>query len=109
MTFTNKSPWRIVAEDGSEIELGVFLGDYDIGLMETSVAPLPVLTIVSNRTPQDFDFATAGIQTRTDDLDNDTDTPMPNREDPLCGSTGIDRISLEWLKAANEGEWRKAA
>jgi Ca2+-binding RTX toxin-like protein len=52
-------------------------------------------TIIGDLAPLDFDLATAGVQTRLDDLDNiivNSNQAEPGRGDVLTGSTGNDLI-----------------
>lgn len=98
MILTHNSPWRIVLDDGSEIQLGEFVdGDYGIQLAEytTPDAPSTTRTIQGDLAPKDQDDNLAGIQTGYDELGNlitDPGTPTPDRADTLYGSADGDHI-----------------
>lgn len=97
LILTHNSPWKIVTDDGSEIELGDFQdGDFGIKLIEP-VVTLPENTrlIQGDLAPIDFDPETDGIQVQRDSLGNvitDPTTPEFNRADVLYDSAGNDHI-----------------
>jgi Ca2+-binding RTX toxin-like protein len=98
MFLTHNSPWRIVLDDGSEIQIGEFVdGDYGMQLADYTPpeAPSTTRTIQGDLAPQDQDLYLAGIQTGDDELGNlitDPATPEPDRADTLYGSAGADHI-----------------
>ncbi len=69
-------------------------GDFGIYLRDARITPATTLTITGDLQPQDFDLATAGIQTQNDALGNVivTTTAEADREDTLNDSAGNDRI-----------------
>ena len=95
--FTHNSPWKVVLEDGSTIELGDNFQDGDFGIHLLNVPDSPQTNIIGDLTPIDFDPTIEGVQTETDGLDNvivDPRNPYPNRNDMLYDSAGNDGISF---------------
>lgn len=95
--LTHNSPWKIVLEDGSTIELGDNFqeGDFGIHLQDAPVDPNPTNTILGDLAPFDTDPNTAGVQAGKDTLGNiivDPNTPAPNTDDMLYDSAGNDRL-----------------
>ncbi|MHB9119443.1 MAG: hypothetical protein ACYC2R_14410 [Burkholderiales bacterium] len=97
LTLSHNSPWTLTLEDGSTIDLGdSFNPDaFHMKLVDDQSAVVPDRTIVGDLAPIDFDAATAGVQTRLDDLGNvitDPNRPEPGRADILSGGSGNDLI-----------------
>lgn len=97
ITLTQNSPWKLLAPDGGEISLGEDFASGDFGIqLRTLPADEPITrTITGDLEPSDFDPATPGVQTQTDDLGNlvtDPNVAAPNRADTLNGSAGADLI-----------------
>ena len=97
MILTHNSPWRIVTDDGSEIELGDFQdGDFGIRLKDSVVTlPTDIRLIQGDLAPIDFDPEADGVQAQLDDLGNvitDPNAAEFNREDTLNDSAGNDHI-----------------
>jgi len=80
ITLTNNSPWKLVTDDGDEIELGSDFqdGDFGIELLDAPTAPQPTLTIVGDLTP------TSGVD-ELGNLNVDPNSPAPDRADVLNG------------------------
>jgi Ca2+-binding RTX toxin-like protein len=90
ISLTHNSPWQIVLEDGSTIQLGEDFesGDFGINLLDTPTDPTTTLTITG-------DLAPLNDPAQYDALGNvivDPNTPAPGRNDTLFGSTGNDLI-----------------
>ncbi len=89
--FTHNSPWQIVLEDGSTIELGESFqdGDFGIHLLDMPSNPQTTTTIVGDLTPTNIN------NPQYDSLGNiitDPSSPSPNRADVLFDSAGNDRM-----------------
>lgn len=98
IVVTHNSPWKVVLEDGSSIQLGMNYedfqdGDYGIHLQEETVIAT-TRTIVGDMSPLDSDPDTGGIQYSYDELGNliTTDQPEPDRADTLYDSAVSDHI-----------------
>ncbi len=88
---THNSPWKIVLEDGSTIELGESFqdGDFGIHLLDMPSNPQTTTTIVGDLTLTNIN------NPQYDSLGNvitDPNSPSPNRNDVLFDSSGNDRI-----------------
>jgi len=83
ITLTNNSPWKLVTDDGDEIELGSDFqdGDFGIDLLDAPTAPQPTLTIVGDLTPVEPEQYDA-----LGNLVTDPNSPAPDRADVLNGS-----------------------
>ncbi len=98
ITVTHNSPWQIVLEDGSTINLGdadLAAGDFGINLIDVPENPETTQTILGDLTPVDFDPDAEGIQMQYDDWGNVivSNTPNPGRNDVLYDTTASDQIA----------------
>ncbi|NOT12977.1 MAG: hypothetical protein HOP23_14270 [Methylococcaceae bacterium] len=97
LTLTNKTSWRLLTADGSEIILGQDWqnGDFGIHINNFNTPASIGATIIGDLSPIDFDLNVSGIQTQVDDLGNiktASNKPEANRADKLYDSTGSDRL-----------------
>lgn len=72
ITLTHNSPWQIVLEDGSTIELDDNFqdGDFGIHLLDKPTVVVTANTIVGDLKPIDVDPEAAGVQIGTDEWGN---------------------------------------
>jgi Ca2+-binding RTX toxin-like protein len=96
VTVTHNSPWRIVLDDGSIIELGENFQDGDLGinLHDAPTTTETTKTITGDLTPIDYDSNKDGVQMHKDNLGNVicSDDAMEGRSDLLYDDTGNERI-----------------
>jgi Ca2+-binding RTX toxin-like protein len=94
----HSSPWTITFADGTTVVLGESFqtGDFGINLITLPTTPTEYNPpITGDLTPVDFDPATEGIQTQTDEWGNvitDPNQPSPDRADTLFDTIGNDLI-----------------
>jgi Ca2+-binding RTX toxin-like protein len=96
LTLTHSSPWRLVMQDGGQIELGEAFASRDFGirLKDLPQDVTPTREIFGDRAPEDLDLSQPGTQTEPDDLGNVkvTATVEADRVDLLNDSAAADLI-----------------
>lgn len=100
LTLTHHSPWTLVLDDGSTLQLGEGQDDFQDGdfgihlVAATGDTFAPDRVINGDLAPVDYS-AEAGVQTKTDELDNvyTNGQPAPNRADILYDSAGNDLVA----------------
>lgn len=96
ITVTRDTDLTLTLADGTAVTVKGFKdGDLGINVNDAGRNPVTNRTILGDLAPKDFDLATAGVQTRTDELGNvivDPSQPELNRIDTLYDSAGNDEI-----------------
>ena len=99
---THHSPYKLVLEDGSTIELGEDISSFGINLLDTPTTPTTTNTILGNADANNIDDTTANDRIETGSGD-DTIMAIRGGDDEILGGDGRDAISAGYGNDVIEG------